>query len=87
MMKAVIMASGEGTNAENIVSFFKNQKDQVEIVGIITDRPKAGVLEKAKKWLVPSVVIERKAREKSSHERQVVSQITKYENKRKLKII
>ena len=39
MRKAVIIASGEGTNAENIVSSFKNQEDQVKILGVIADRP------------------------------------------------
>ena len=47
-MKAVILASGEGSNAENIVSFFKDKKEYVEVVGIISDKAGSGVLERAK---------------------------------------
>ena len=77
-MKAVILASGEGTNAENIVSFFENKKDHVQIVGIISDQPESGVLKKAKRWNVPAVLIKKQFRERSIHEREVFNQIIKW---------
>ena len=77
-MKAVILASGEGTNAENIVSFFENKKDHLEVVGIISDKPKSGALERARKWNIPSALIEKKCREKAIHEREIFNQILKW---------
>ena len=78
MIKAVIMASGEGTNAENIVSSFKNQEDQVKILGVIADRPKAGVLERATRWGLPKAMIEKTAKKRSTHEEKILSQIREW---------
>mgnify|MGYP001162592009 CR=1 FL=1 len=77
-MKAVILASGEGTNAENIVSFFENKKEQVEIVGVISDRPDSGVLKRAKSWNIPRALIKRKSKDRLTHEREVYEQVTKW---------
>jgi phosphoribosylglycinamide formyltransferase 1 len=55
MNKIVIFASGSGSNAEKIIQYFKT-KHQNNVVGIFTNNPCAKVLEKAKKYDVPSFV-------------------------------
>ena len=65
-MKAVILASGEGSNAENIVSFFQNKKECLEVLGIISDKAGSGVLEKAKGWDIPTALIEKSAMKSKS---------------------
>jgi len=48
----VIFASGSGSNAENIVNYFKTNK-QVEIDLIATNNPQAGVINRAKRLNIP----------------------------------
>jgi len=58
MKKIAIFASGSGTNAENIIEYFKNNPDiGVEIV--LCNKPDAKVLERAKKFNVPTLVFTR----------------------------
>ena len=47
MKKIVLFASGNGSNVENIIQFFKNNKS-VSIVGIFCNNPHAKVVERAK---------------------------------------
>jgi len=47
MKRILLFASGTGSNVENIIQFFKNNK-KVSIVGVFTNNPEAKVLEKAK---------------------------------------
>ena len=77
-MKAVILASGEGSNAENIVSFFKDKKEYVEVVGIISDKAGSGVLERAKSWNIPTALIEKNARKRSIHEKEIYDKIMEW---------
>ena len=77
-MKVVILASGEGTNAENILSFSKKRKRQFEIRGLISDQPNAKVLERAKKWSIPVALIE-KSLGREAHEKAMLSQISSWE--------
>ena len=51
-VRVAILASGSGTNAENIVNYFKNSST-VEIAMIASNKPGAYVLERAKKLGVP----------------------------------
>ena len=48
MKRLVILASGSGSNAENIISYFKKTQE-AEVVLILSNNPKAFVLERAKK--------------------------------------
>jgi len=48
MKRIVIFASGSGTNAENLINFFKNRND-ASVVLVLTNNPKAKVLERAKR--------------------------------------
>lgn len=54
MKKIAVFASGNGTNAENIIRYFSNYKDIVTSV-VISNNPYAGVHERAKRLHVPSV--------------------------------
>ena len=42
--KIILFASGSGTNVENIIKYFQGNT-QVEVVGVFTNNPKAGVIE------------------------------------------
>lgn len=55
MKKIVLFASGSGSNTENIILYFKNNKS-VAVSAVFSNRPDATVLEKAKKHHVPTVV-------------------------------
>ena len=56
--KIVILASGSGTNAENIFNFFQNNK-QVEVVKLYCNKKNAFVFERAKKYNISSQLINR----------------------------
>ena len=55
MKKIVIFASGSGTNAENIIQHFKCNNIG-EVVSVFTNNPKAYVIERAKKFQIPTVI-------------------------------
>lgn len=56
MKKIAIFASGSGSNAENIANYFKGN-DGIEIALIVTNNPKAYVIERAKKLNIPYKVV------------------------------
>ena len=47
MIRVIILASGSGTNAENIIRYFKNSK-LLKITYVLSNNARAGVLERAK---------------------------------------
>jgi phosphoribosylglycinamide formyltransferase-1 len=55
----IIFASGKGRNAENIMRHFTTSAD-VNILGLLTNNPDAGVVEKAKQYGVPVKIFNRK---------------------------
>jgi phosphoribosylglycinamide formyltransferase 1 len=55
MKKILLFASGTGSNVENIIRYFENHHN-ISIVGVFTNNPNAKVLEKAKKYNVPTFV-------------------------------
>ena len=55
MKKIVLFASGNGSNVENIIQYFKNN-DSISIVGIFTNNLHAKVLDRAKKHNIFSLV-------------------------------
>lgn len=59
MKRISIFASGSGSNAENIVRYFSGS-DEVECALILSNRPDAKVLDRAKRLGVPSMVFNRK---------------------------
>lgn len=60
MIKIAILASGSGSNAENIATYFKT-KNTAEVALIISNKPNAYVLERAKKLDIESMVINRQS--------------------------
>lgn len=56
MKRIAILASGSGSNAENIANYFKGN-DNVEIALIVTNNPNAYVLERARKLDIPSEIV------------------------------
>ena len=59
MIRIVIFASGLGTNAENITTYFDNSQD-VKIVSILSNNAKAGVLKRAQRLGIPTKIFSRK---------------------------
>ena len=59
--RIVIFASGCGSNAEAIHEACENGTVNGEVVGVICDHAGAQVLERARRWNVPSTVIELKS--------------------------
>jgi phosphoribosylglycinamide formyltransferase-1 len=59
MKKIIIFASGSGTNADNICSYFAKSKD-VKVVALFCNNPEAGVIPKMEKWNVPVKLFTRK---------------------------
>lgn len=59
MKRIVIFASGSGTNAENIVNYFRNHP-KIKVVKILSNKKEAFVLERAKKLIVPSASFTKK---------------------------
>ena len=55
MINIAIYASGSGTNAENIINYFHNSLN-VNVVMVLCNNPEAGVLERAVRLNVPSMV-------------------------------
>lgn len=58
MKNIAIFASGSGTNAENIIKYFANHP-HIRVAVVLSNNPKAGVHERAKKGGVPSFTFSR----------------------------
>lgn len=58
MKRIVILASGSGTNAENIIKYFKDSKS-ISVVQVLSNKKNAKVLERAKKLKVSSLTFEK----------------------------
>ena len=56
--RIAIFASGKGTNANNIISYFSNIIS-VEIALIVTNNPSAGVIDVAKKHKIPVLILDK----------------------------
>ncbi len=58
--KIIVFASGSGSNAENIISYF-HSSSTAEVVSVMSNKPSAGVLERAKKLNVTALYFDRDA--------------------------
>ena len=56
MKKIAILASGEGTNAERIIRYFL-EKRTAEVALVIVNKAQAGVLKRAERLSVPSLIL------------------------------
>lgn len=59
MTKIAIFASGSGSNAQNIIEYFKASKN-ISISLIVTNNKNAFVIERAKKFGIPYIVLSNK---------------------------
>ena len=59
MKHIVIFASGAGTNAENIIRYFSNEK-KAKVSLVLSNKPQAKVLERAAALGVDSVFFDRR---------------------------
>lgn len=66
MKHVVIFASGSGTNAENLIRFFQNDPE-VEIVQVLTNNPRAKVIERCNNLNVSCLCFNRAAFYSSDH--------------------
>jgi phosphoribosylglycinamide formyltransferase-1 len=60
MKKIVLFASGNGTNAENIMKYFSHSSE-VKVVGVFSNSEQANVLNRAQKFTVPCFVFSKAA--------------------------
>jgi len=60
MKNIAIFASGEGTNAQNIIDYFKFS-DTIKVKVVVSNNPHANVLNRAKKEGVPTILINRES--------------------------
>lgn len=71
-IQSAVFASGNGTNAENILRHCKEMKG-IDALLVLTDQPYAGVIERAKKFDTPcEVVMREKGMEKEAHEKAIL---------------
>ncbi|WP_343488278.1 phosphoribosylglycinamide formyltransferase [Allomuricauda sp. d1] len=60
MKKLVILASGSGSNAENIITYFKD-RDVVQVTCVLTNKASAGVLKRCQRLAMPAFYFNRHA--------------------------
>ena len=58
MKRVIIFASGGGSNAENLIKFFQN-RDNVSVIQVLTNNPRAKVLDKCKSLNVSALCFNR----------------------------
>lgn len=59
-IKIAIFASGSGTNAENIIQYFKD-KSSIQVSLVLSNKADAFVLDRARKYGIPSAVFTKQA--------------------------
>ena len=64
MKRIVVFASGSGSNAENLIRFFKNS-DNASVIQVLTNNPHAKVLDRCKRLNISAVAFNRIAFSKS----------------------
>jgi phosphoribosylglycinamide formyltransferase-1 len=73
MQSIIIFASGTGTNTAAIINYFK-ETQKAKVALIVTNNPKAGVLELAKKELIPFLIVDKH----TIHETMLIEQMGEY---------
>ena len=74
MKKIVLFASGNGSNVENIIQYFKNN-DTIGVVGIFTNNPHAKVVERAKNHEIASFIFDKTALKSAKKDGKTVEEI------------
>ncbi len=57
--RIAIFASGSGSNAENLINYFNKENSDVNVTVVLTNNAAAGVLERAEKNKVHSVIFDK----------------------------
>ncbi|MBI1770130.1 MAG: phosphoribosylglycinamide formyltransferase [Bacteroidetes bacterium] len=57
-IRLAVFASGNGSNAEAIMKYFQNHP-KIEVAGLLSNNPEAYALERAKKFQVPTKVLDK----------------------------
>lgn len=70
-IKLAIFASGAGTNAENLIQYFKDNEN-IEVAVIISNRSRAGVTDVASKYDVPHYIVTKEEFEVSEKALQIL---------------
>ena len=66
MKRIVIFASGNGSNAENLIKFFHNS-DNVSVIQVLTNNPHAKIIDRCNNLNVSCLCFNRTAFSKSNH--------------------
>ncbi len=61
MKRIVVMGSGNGSNFQAIAEYIRDKNLPIEIVAMVTDNPKAFIIERAKNLGIPARVLDYKA--------------------------
>lgn len=75
MKRIVILASGSGSNAENIISFFK-ENVSIEVSAVLTNKKTAAVLERCERLKIPAFYFNRIAFSDSDSVIQLLKSLT-----------
>ena len=79
-IKLGIMASGSGTNFEAVAQAIADKKLNAEIVVVIYNNPQAKVRSRAKKWQIPTVLINhREYRKREELDQKIVNTLQEYD--------
>jgi phosphoribosylglycinamide formyltransferase 1 len=73
-LRLVLLASGNGSNAENLMSYAR-EHDDVEVVGLLSDNPEAFALQRAQRNQVPTAVVSAKGKSAQIREAEMIEQI------------
>lgn len=58
--RIAIFASGNGSNAENIIRYFQKEDSEAEVVLVVSNRADAKVLQRAETLGIPAIVVPKK---------------------------
>ena len=79
MINMAILASGEGTNAENLIIFSKNNAEDFNIQCVLTNNSKARVIQRCLSHKIPVHVVPRpKTMDRIQHEKEMVHTLKDY---------
>ena len=78
-MDIAILASGRGTNAENIIRFALDSRGQFRVRCVLTDNPRAGVIKRCRSYGVPiHVVPATRGIDRDVHEKKMLDVLGNY---------
>ena len=74
-----ILASGRGSNACALMDSFTHGMNQGTVALVITNRPKAAVIERARERNIPAIAIDHKEFERDDHEAAMLKALSEHE--------